>query len=45
MFDKEKFKDEINTQGYSIVRNALPKEFIEKAKILFEGLHNKFLFC
>jgi ectoine hydroxylase-related dioxygenase (phytanoyl-CoA dioxygenase family) len=32
MFDKDKFISEINTQGYSIVRNALPPEFIEKAK-------------
>jgi len=32
MFDKEKFIAEINTQGYSIVRNALPSEFIQKAK-------------
>jgi ectoine hydroxylase-related dioxygenase (phytanoyl-CoA dioxygenase family) len=32
MIDLEKFKYEIETQGYSIVRNALPKEFIKKAK-------------
>ncbi len=32
MFDKEKFIYEIKNQGYSIVRNALPKEFIAKAK-------------
>lgn len=32
MIDLEKFKYEIETQGYSIVRDALPKEFIEKAK-------------
>jgi len=32
MIDLIKFKHEIETQGYSIVRNALPKEFIEKAK-------------
>lgn len=32
MFNPEKFKKEIETQGYSIVRNALPPAFIEKAK-------------
>lgn len=32
MFDKEKFISEINSQGYSIVRNALPPKFIQKAK-------------
>ncbi|MBL4710296.1 MAG: phytanoyl-CoA dioxygenase family protein [Flavobacteriales bacterium] len=36
MFDKEKFKHEIETQGYSIVRNALPPEFIKRAKISLE---------
>lgn len=36
MFDKVKFKHEIETQGYSIVRNALPPEFIERAKIKLE---------
>ena len=36
MFDKEKFVHEINTQGFSIVRNALPKEYIEKAKAELE---------
>ena len=33
MFDKEKFVHEINTQGYSIVRNALNAEFITEAKL------------
>ncbi len=33
MFDSVKFKNDIENQGYSIVRNALPKEFIAKAKI------------
>ncbi len=32
MFDKDNFIKEINTQGYSIVRNALSPEFIQKAK-------------
>lgn len=32
MFYAEKFRQEIETQGYSIVRNALPPDFIEKAK-------------
>jgi ectoine hydroxylase-related dioxygenase (phytanoyl-CoA dioxygenase family) len=30
--DIVKFKEEIEKQGYSIVRNALPKEYIESAK-------------
>ncbi len=36
MFDKEKFIREIGTQGYSIVRNALPKNYINKAKLELE---------
>lgn len=36
MFDKKKFVEEIETQGYSIVKNALPAEFIAKAKIELE---------
>ena len=32
MFNKIKFIEEIENQGYSIVRNALPPVFIEKAK-------------
>jgi|ERR1035441_4309120 ectoine hydroxylase-related dioxygenase (phytanoyl-CoA dioxygenase family) len=32
MFNKEKFVEEINTQGYSIVENVLSPEFIAKAK-------------
>lgn len=36
MFDKEKFNKEILSQGYSIVRNALPLEFINKAKAELE---------
>jgi ectoine hydroxylase-related dioxygenase (phytanoyl-CoA dioxygenase family) len=33
MFDKEKFVYEINTQGYSIVENALSPDYIERAKV------------
>jgi ectoine hydroxylase-related dioxygenase (phytanoyl-CoA dioxygenase family) len=33
MFDKQKFVDEINTQGYSIVENVLSEDFIKRAKI------------
>lgn len=36
MFDKEKFNQEILSQGYSIVRNALPADFISKAKAELE---------
>lgn len=36
MFEKEKFVDEIKNQGYSIVKNALPEEFINRAKIKLE---------
>lgn len=36
MFDKEKFAEEIMSQGYSIVRNALPEDFIQKAKLKLE---------
>lgn len=36
MFDKEKFKNEIEENGYSIVRNALPPEFISRAKAALE---------
>jgi len=36
MFDKEKFVREIETQGYSIVRNALPSEYIAQAKMKLE---------
>lgn len=32
MFDSEYFKNEIETKGYCIVRDALPPEFIIKAK-------------
>jgi len=32
MFDKERFVNEIENQGYSIVRDALPRDYIEKAK-------------
>ncbi len=32
MFDKNKFVEELNTQGYSIVPNVLSEEFITKAK-------------
>jgi ectoine hydroxylase-related dioxygenase (phytanoyl-CoA dioxygenase family) len=36
MFDKIKFKSEIESQGYSIVRNALPTDFIKEAKLKLE---------
>jgi ectoine hydroxylase-related dioxygenase (phytanoyl-CoA dioxygenase family) len=36
MFDKDKFKREIETQGFSIVRNALPPDFIKRAKVELE---------
>jgi ectoine hydroxylase-related dioxygenase (phytanoyl-CoA dioxygenase family) len=32
MFNRERFVEEINTQGYSIVENVLSPEFIAKAK-------------
>jgi ectoine hydroxylase-related dioxygenase (phytanoyl-CoA dioxygenase family) len=33
MFNLENFIEEINNQGYSIVRNALPNQFVELAKM------------
>lgn len=37
MIDLEKFKTEIEAQGYSIVKNVLSKEFISKAKTELEN--------
>jgi len=36
MFDKNKFFEELHTQGYSIVENVLNAEFIAKAKVALE---------
>ncbi|MCX6210267.1 MAG: phytanoyl-CoA dioxygenase family protein [Bacteroidetes bacterium] len=36
MFDKEKFKQDIETQGYAIIENVLSPNFIAQAKIELE---------
>lgn len=42
MFEPEVFIHEIKTQGYSIVRNALPELFIRKAKFeLFQAINSE----
>ncbi len=40
-----KFKEEIETQGYSIIKNVLPPEYINKAKLELEkAIHKEILY-
>ncbi len=41
MFDKEKFRKDIMTQGYAIVENVLSAEFVAKAKTELENAIEK----
>ena len=41
MFDKDKFREDIMTQGYAIVEDILSPEFVVKAKAELEGAIGK----